>query len=193
MNLPNKLTVARIIVTPVFMLFMMTDYKYSYLTALVLFILASVTDWLDGKIARSRNLITDFGKFLDPIADKMLTTAAFLGFIAKNVGTGITWIVFIVIFREFLIASLRLVAASSNVKKVVAANIWGKLKTVSQMVAIIVTLAVCQFEVVFPELTTVIFVLKIVCDILLWLSAVLCVVSGIIYINDNKEFINANK
>ena len=132
MNLPNKLTVARMIATPIFMFFMMWEFKYNYLVALIIFILASLTDWLDGKIARKYNLVTDFGKFLDPIADKMLTTSALLGFIAKDVGTGITWIVFIVLFREFLIASLRLVAASSPVKKVVAANIWGKLKPLAR-------------------------------------------------------------
>lgn len=192
MNLPNKLTVARMIATPAFMLFMMWEFKYNYLVALILFVLASLTDWLDGKIARSRNLVTDFGKFLDPIADKMLTTSALLGFIAKGVGTGITWIVFIVLFREFLIASLRLVAASSPVKKVVAANIWGKLKTVSQMAAIIVTLAVCQLSVLYSG-AAFLPILQIVCDILLWLSAILCVISGAIYVYDNREFVNTAK
>ena len=193
MNLPNKLTVARMIATPIFMFFMMWEFKYNNLVALIIFILASLTDWLDGKIARKYNLVTDFGKFLDPIADKMLTTSALLGFIAKGVGSGITWIVFIVLFREFLIASLRLVAASSPVKKVVAANIWGKLKTVSQMVAIIVALAVCQVNVLFGEMTALIGVLNIIVDLLLWLSAVLCVVSGAIYLYDNREFVNTAK
>ena len=193
MNLPNKLTVARIIATPIFMFFMMWEFKYNYLVALVIFIFASITDWLDGKIARSRNLVTDFGKFLDPIADKMLTTAALLGFIAKGVGAGITWIVFIVLFREFLIASLRLVAASSNVKKVVAANIWGKLKTVSQMVAIIVALAVCQYKVLYPANLALSNALDISVNVLLWASAVLCVISGIIYLYDNKDFVDPTK
>ena len=193
MNLPNKLTVARMIATPIFMFFMMWEFKYNYLVALVIFIIASLTDWLDGKIARKYNLVTDFGKFLDPIADKMLTTSAFLGFIAKGVGAGITWIVFIVLFREFLIASLRLVAASSPVKKVVAANIWGKLKTVSQMVAIIVALAVCQVKVLFAEMSALNYTLDIIVDVLLWLSAILCVISGIIYVYDNKEFVNTAK
>lgn len=193
MNLPNKLTVARIIATPIFMFFMMWEFKYNYLVALVIFIFASITDWLDGKIARSRNLVTDFGKFLDPIADKMLTTAALLGFITKGVGAGITWIVFIVLFREFLIASLRLVAASSNVKKVVAANIWGKLKTVSQMVAIIVALAVCQYKVLYPANSALSNALDISVNVLLWVSAVLCVISGIIYLYDNKDFVDPTK
>ncbi len=195
MNLPNKLTVLRIILVPVLLVLiynMGTSFAMSLISVLV-FLLISLTDMLDGHIARSRNLVTDFGKFLDPIADKMLTTAALLGFIAKGVGEGITWIVFIVLFREFLIASLRLVAASSNVKKVVAANIWGKLKTVSQMVAIIVALAVCQYKVLCPVSSVLNDVLDIIVNVLLWASAVLCVISGIIYLYDNKDFVDPSK
>ena len=192
MNLPNKLTVARIIATPFFMFFMLWEFKYNYLVALILFVLASLTDWLDGKIARKYNLITDFGKFLDPIADKMLTTAALIGFAYKQVGFGIAWIMFIVLFREFLIASLRMVAASSSKAKVVAANIWGKAKTVSQMVAIIYVLAAEQVKVLVDN-ATVTKVLDISGDVLLWVSAVLCIISGVIYVIDNKEFVNTSK
>lgn len=192
MNLPNKLTVARIIATPVFMAFMLIPFKYSYLVALIIFILASLTDWLDGKIARKYNLITDFGKFLDPIADKMLTTAALIGFAYKQVGFGIAWIMFIVLFREFLIASLRMVAASSSKAKVVAANFWGKAKTVSQMVAIIFVLAAEQVKVFVGE-GALANALDISGDALLWISAVLCIVSGVIYVIDNKEFVNTSK
>ncbi len=192
MNLPNKLTVARIIATPFFMFFMMWEFKYNYLVALILFVLASLTDWLDGKIARKYNLITDFGKFLDPIADKMLTTAALIGFVWGRIGWQISWIVFIVLFREFLIASLRMVAASSSKKKVVAANIWGKAKTVSQMVAIIFVLAAEQVKVLVNN-ETLAKVLNVSGDVLLWLSAILCIVSGVIYVIDNKEFVNTSK
>ncbi len=192
MNLPNKLTVARIIATPFFMFFMMWEFKYNYLVALILFVLASLTDWLDGKIARKYNLITDFGKFLDPIADKMLTTAALIGFVFGHIGWQISWIVFIVLFREFLIASLRMVAASSSKKKVVAANIWGKAKTVSQMVAIIFVLAAEQVKVLVGE-GAIADALDISGSVLLWLSAVLCIVSGVIYVIDNKEFVNTSK
>ena len=100
MNLPNKLTIARIIMTPLFMAAMMLDFRHHYLVALVLFCVASFTDYLDGNIARSRGLVTNFGKFLDPLADKMLTTAAFLAFLAKGFGYGIGWVLFIVLFRE---------------------------------------------------------------------------------------------
>ena len=120
---------------------MLIEFEHHFLVALILFAAASVTDLIDGKMARKHNLITDFGKFLDPLADKMLTTAAFLGFIELQIGHGITWIAFIVLLREFLITSLRLI--SSGKGKVIAANMWGKCKTVSQMFAIV-------FQPLFP-------------------------------------------
>ena len=191
LNLPNKLTVARIIATPVFMLCLMWNFPGHYILALLIFIGASLTDLFDGKYAREHNLVTDFGKFLDPLADKMLTTAAFIGFTAKGIGTGIEWILFIVLFREFLISSLRLVAVSSG-GKVIAANKWGKLKTVIQMTAIIYVITAAAFiEIInIPVLTT---ILAILADILLWTSAVLAVVSGVIYLFDNKDHVDPEK
>ena len=191
MNLPNKLTIMRIIMTPIFMLALLLDFPFHYGIALIIFIAASLTDMLDGKIAREQNLITDFGKFLDPLADKMLTTAAFLGFIALNIGYGITWIVFIVLFREFLVSSLRLVAVSSG-GKVIAANIWGKLKTVSQMTAIIFALTAKQIcELVSVSMLD--SILDVVTSVLLWISAILCVISGAIYLFSNKEAVDPSK
>ena len=191
LNLPNKLTVARIIATPVFMLFLTWDFKGHYILALILFIAASLTDMFDGQYARKHNMVTDFGKFLDPLADKMLTTAAFIGFAAKGIGNGIAWILFIVLFREFLISSLRLVAVSSG-GKVIAANIWGKLKTVSQMVTIIyIMTAEIAIEIFKIDLLT--NILHSITDIVLWISAILTVVSGAIYLFDNKDVINPNK
>ncbi len=191
MNLPNKLTVARIIATPIFMFTMITDFKYHYVISLVIFALASLTDMLDGKIARKHGLVTDFGKFLDPLADKMLTTAAYLGFLQSGICPGITWIVFIVLFREFMITSLRLVCVQSG--KVIAANMWGKAKTVSQMVAIIATM----FIISLPSFVTVSDALtsffNIAVTVMLWISAVLTVISGVIYIVQNKEAILASK
>lgn len=196
MNLPNKLTVARIIATPFFMAALMIDlpHGWQYVIALVLFSLASITDTIDGKLARKYNMITDFGKFLDPLADKMLTTAAFLGFIYRGIGYGITWIVFIVLFREFLIASLRLVVVSSKTGKVIAANIWGKLKTVSQMIAIIIAMA-AQFVIeldVLPKVWNA-DILPMTVSALLWISTVFAVISGVIYMKDNKEFVDSSK
>lgn len=191
MNLPNKLTITRIIATPIFMLFLLLNFPGHNILALLLFIAASLTDMFDGNYARKHNLVTDFGKFLDPLADKMLTTAAFLGFAAKGIGTQVVWIVFIVLFREFLISSLRLVAVSSG-GKVIAANKWGKFKTISQMVAIIFAIF-AQTVIEFINIAPLTLGLNILTDLLLWLSAVLTVISGFIYLKDNISFIDPEK
>ena len=196
MNTPNKLTLGRMIATPIFMATMLITFKYHYLVSLVIFALASLTDMIDGKLARKYNLVTDFGKFLDPLADKMLTTAAYLGFMfvysarGGSYGWQMTTIVFIVLFREFMVSSLRLVTAKSGL--VVAANIWGKLKTVSQMVGLVAALffytlmvdfGLVKFQETFDMITIVLF----------WISAVLCVISGLIYLNECKSYINSSK
>ena len=205
MNTPNKLTIARMIATPIFFAIMLIDFKYHYLVALVLFIAASLTDMIDGKMARKYNLVTDFGKFLDPLADKMLTTAAYLGFMfVYGAKQGFSWqlttIVFIVLFREFMVSSLRLVTAKGGL--VVAANIWGKLKTVSQMVGIIAALffytLVEDFEILtafnLTELCPCIAtIIDSVIMVLFWISAALCVISGLIYLNECKSYINTSK
>lgn len=192
MNLPNKLTVLRLIATPLFLLALLWEgLPHNYLIALVLFVSASLTDMADGIIARRQHLITDFGKFLDPLADKMLTTAAFLGFIGLGIGKGTVWVTFIVLVREFLITSLRLISA--NHSKVIAANIFGKCKTVIQMVTVIVTL--------FAEYLISLGVIKGgLADFshgletgLLWASAISAVISGVVYVKDNREFINSKK
>ena len=201
MNLPNKLTVARIIMTPLFMAAMMIEFPHHYIVALVLFVVASLTDLLDGKIARARGIVTNFGKFLDPLADKMLTTAAFLAFLAKSFGYGIEWVLFIVLFREFMIASLRLVAVSSENKKVIPANIWGKTKTVTQMIAIIYGIAVMYFnESILPLIEKAVAVpdvvgtvIMLLFDIVLWVSTIFAVISGVIYTKESYEFIDPSK
>ena len=199
MNLPNKLTVLRIILTPIFMLTLVWNFPFHYLVSLLIFIGASLTDLLDGKIARKRGLVTDFGKFLDPLADKMLTTAAFLGFIALDIGYGAVWIAFIVLFREFMVSSIRLIASTSG-GKVIAANIWGKLKTVFQMVAIIFALTAKQFIEILAMLSVKAEILNafssvlgVATSVLLWISAILCVISGVIYLIDNKDFVSQTK
>lgn len=198
MNTPNKLTIARIIATPVFVATMLIDFPYHYLISLILFIAASLTDMIDGQMARKYNLITDFGKFLDPLADKMLTTAAYLGFICMFADKytfcwQITAITFIVLFREFMVSSIRLVVVSSG-GKVIAANMWGKCKTVSQMLGIILALfaytLIEDFGINNPAFVN-------ICDIaiivLFWLSAVLCIISGVIYLAASKDYINPSK
>ena len=193
MNTPNKLTLARMIATPVFMAVMLISFPYHYAISLVLFIAASLTDMIDGKMARKYNMVTDFGKFMDPLADKMLTTSAYLGFMFVYGGTKWNWhivvITFIVLFREFAVSSIRLVAVTAG-GKVVAANMWGKCKTVSQMAGIILALAVYAFNEAI-ELSYGSFALRAdaVIIALFWISAVLCVISGAIYIWGGREYI----
>ena len=191
MNLPNRLTLARIAAVPVFLILLLWQFPFHYFAALVIFVAASLTDLLDGRIARSRGLITDFGKFLDPIADKMLTTAALLGFISLAIGFGTVWITVIVLIREFSVSSIRMIAAASG--KVVAADKWGKIKTVMQMVGIIMALTFEEFISLFPSLLLVGTILRIAYNIVLWFSAVLTVVSGINYLVKNKTFVDPNK
>ena len=196
MNTPNKLTIARMIATPIFMAVMLIEaLPYRFLIAMLLFAAASLTDMIVGKMARKYNLVTDFGKFLDPLADKMLTTSAYLGFIFVFKDTPYCWqmvaIVFIVLFREFMVSSLRLVTVSSG-GKVVAANIWGKLKTVSQMVGIVVALLAYTLISDFG-ITSITAASNILIIALFWLSAVLCVISGVIYLVACKDYIDPTK
>ena len=192
MNTPNKLTLARMIATPIFMAVMLIDFKFHYLISLVLFIAASLTDMIDGKMARKYNMVTDFGKFMDPLADKMLTTSAYLGFMFIYGGTKFAWhivvITFIVLFREFAVSSIRLVAVTAG-GKVVAANMWGKCKTVSQMAGIILALAVYALNELVAVSPNVFAVLDIVIIALFWFSALLCVISGAIYIYGGRQYI----
>ena len=192
MNTPNKLTLARMIATPNFMVIMLLSFKFHYLISLVLFIAASLTDMIDGQMARKYNMVTDFGKFMDPLADKMLTTAAYLGFMFVYGGTNLAWhiviINFIVLFREFAVSSIRLVAVTAG-GQVVAANMWGKCKTVSQMLGIIFALLVYAINEIVAIPASTFAVLDIVIIALFWISAVLCVISGAIYIYGGRQYI----
>ena len=192
MNTPNKLTLARMIATPIFMAVMLIPFNYHYTVAFVLFALASITDAIDGNMARKYNMVTDFGKFMDPLADKMLTTSAYLGFMFIYGTTRLSWhmvaITFIVLFREFAVSSIRLVAVTAG-GEVVAANMWGKCKTVSQMVGIVFALGVLAVS-EFVELSVgVSLTLHNIIIALFWLSAVLCAISGAIYIWDGRKYI----
>lgn len=194
MNLPNKLTTARIILVPFFVAAILIDFPYHYASALLIFAVASITDMLDGKIARKNNLITDFGKFADPLADKILVLSAFLCFVQLGFCSCVS--VIILLFREFAVTSIRLVAASKG--EVVAANIWGKAKTVSQMIAVILILLI-QFALDLPlnamgvsagTLAALSVSASVVCELLMWISAVFAVISGVIYICQNWHFIS---
>ena len=175
MNLPNKLTVLRMILVPVFMVLMMFSGVWQFLGLLV-FIIASVTDWLDGYLARRDNLVTTFGKFMDPLADKMLTTAALLILMEK--GFISSWVLLIVLGREFLVAGVRLAAVGEG--KVIAASMWGKAKTVSQMIAIIASIILINI----PN-----FDAFVIVNVLIWISTILTLISGADYLIQNKDFI----
>ena len=174
MNLPNKLTVLRVILVPVFVAFMLCTPWLGLagkIVSLIVFVVASLTDMLDGKIARARNLVTNFGKFMDPLADKLLVCSAMICMIP--LGKLQAWFVIIIIAREFIISGFRLVAADNGI--VIAASYWGKFKTVSQMFMIIVLIA--DLGGVFDIIGTV----------LIWLSLILTVVSLIDYIAKNVQ------
>ena len=147
MNLPNKLTLLRVLMIPLFLaLFYFQSWPHHWLAALLVFAAASVTDALDGNIARSRGLVTDFGKFMDPLADKLLVTAALMGFVDLLRVPG--WVVFLIVARELAVTGLRTIAADKGV--VIAADKWGKVKTVSQMVWICYGLLMGWLIAAFP-------------------------------------------
>ena len=173
MNLPNKLTVLRVLMVPFFVLFMLTDIggAANKWIALAIFCIASLTDMLDGKIARARNLVTNFGKFMDPLADKLLVCSAMICMITT--GQLQSWIVIIIIAREFIISGFRLVASDAGI--VIAASYWGKFKTVAQMAMIIVLLA--DFGGIFDMIG----------NVLIWVSLVLTIVSLVDYVKKNIQ------
>ena len=192
MNLANKLTMIRIILVPFFAFFMLAAdiVPYSYLWAAVLFAIASITDTIDGKVARKYNMITDFGKFLDPLADKVLVVTALICFV--QLGWASAWVVSIIVIREFMVSGVRLVAAGSEKKIVIAANIWGKLKTASTMVAICVIIGLHIF-ISFGLFTMESFPVQLLSDIMMYISCLLTAVSGIIYLWDYREIFKEAK
>jgi len=132
MNLPNKITVSRILLVPVFVILLLVQFPYSNIVAFLVFLIASCTDFVDGHLARSRNLVTNFGKFLDPIADKLLVTAALIALVGQDKIP--SWFVTVIIAREFIVTGMRLLANGEG--RVIAASMWGKAKTVTQIIAI---------------------------------------------------------
>lgn len=185
MNTPNKLTILRIIMVPFFVAALLIEFiPHRLLIALAIFIAASVTDFFDGRIARKSGQITSFGKFADPLADKILVISAFLCFVELGYISSVP--IIIVLFREFAVTSVRLVAASHG--KVVAANMWGKAKTVSQIIAIVVIIAV-HYIAELMAVSSNLWTIQLVDNLVLWISVVLTVISGIVYIKDNFKFI----
>lgn len=191
MNLPNKLTVLRVILVPVFLIFTyVSAIPCHYILALVVFAAASITDMLDGKIARKHNLVTNFGKFLDPLADKILVISALMAFVDIKDYRLSAIPVIIIIIREFTVSGLRLVTASEGV--VVAAGIWGKLKTAFTMVGIVAVLLCLSIRYDFtisPE-NCIWDSVMLCCDVIIWIAAVLTIISGVVYLKEYWKYIN---
>ena len=176
MNTPNKLTVARMILVPFLVVFLLTGWggEANRWICLAIFVAASVTDWFDGHLARKYNLITNFGKFMDPLADKLLVCSAMICMIELDRLPA--WVVIIIIGLEFIISGFRLIAAENGV--VIAANYWGTFKTVSQMIMII--LLIVDFGGFFAILT----------EVFIWLSVALTVISLLTYIMQNRKVLS---
>jgi len=193
MNLPNKLTLLRMLLVPVFMVFVsMGQYGTAdfdttwYLVAGVVFAAASFTDFLDGYLARKWKMVTDFGKFADPLADKLLTTVAFLYMMRDGVCSPV--VLAIILAREFAVSGLRMVAASAKDGKVIAANMWGKVKTVMQMLTIVFYFFAATLA--GPDAVGTV---SSVANWLCWGVAAVTAISGIKYLWDNRSFINTAK
>ena len=172
MNLPNKLTILRVILIPFFVFFLISPFfdGYGNYIALAIFIIASLTDMADGKIARKYNLVTNFGKFMDPLADKLLVCSAMICLVDLKLIP--VWVVLIIIAREFIISGFRLVASDNGI--VIAASYWGKFKTTFQMIMVILMIANIQ-------------ALNILTQIVMWIALALTIISLIDYIVKNKN------
>ena len=201
MNLPNRLTVLRMALVPVFLVFLLGgNIRYNFVWALLVFAAASLTDMLDGQIARKRGLVTDFGKFMDPLADKILVMAAMVCFVELKFAPAVA--VVVILAREFLVTSLRLIAAGKGT--VIAADKWGKIKTVVQMVWVLVVLAgeaamdIASSTVFIgagePPLYLAVFrsadLLLSARGLFMWLSVALTVISGVNYVWKNRACIS---
>ena len=176
MNLPNKLTMLRIIMIPFFVFFLLSEIPGKDIIALVIFCAASLTDLADGKIARKYNLVTDFGKFMDPLADKLLVCSALICLV--DLGRIPSWVVVIIVAREFAISGFRLIAADNGI--VIAASYWGKFKTTFQMIMII--LMILNIE-----------KLSILTALMMWVALALTIISLCDYIIKNKQVIGQTK
>ena len=204
MNLPNKLTLTRILLVPVFMVFVsltslsgIADGSFQptyYLIAGIVFAAASFTDFLDGHLARKWNMVTDFGKFADPLADKLLTTVAFIYMMRDGVCSPV--VLCIILAREFAVSGLRMVAAGAKDGKVIAANMWGKVKTVLQMLSIIFyffSMSIASMSATGAEQGVRQILVISISMVLCWLVAAVTAISGIKYLWDNRSFINTAK
>ena len=184
MNMPNKLTVLRVILIPIYMILYLTCGTVGLYLAIVVFLAATLTDHLDGHLARKNNQITTFGKLMDPIADKMLIMSALISFVEKDVPYITAGVVMVILAREFIVTGIRLIAVGEN--KVIAASMWGKSKTVSQFILV---MAVMIFEIVTAHFSAAGNICNILILIMTIVAVVLTVYSGFDYIWKNKNLI----
>lgn len=182
MNTPNRITIFRMIIAPLFLIIYFLNINYKMLISAVIFAVGAITDAIDGKLARKNNIVTNFGKLLDPIADKMLVTAGFLALMQDGLCN--IWIVMLMLTREFAVTSVRLIAAAQGV--VIPANIGGKIKTVFQMVSLIAIMLIGEADVVFGLGWN----LPLISNILLGITALISVVSGLVYMLDSRKVID---
>lgn len=182
MNLPNKITLGRMFIAPIFLAVYLAGIEHKFLFSAIIFALGAITDALDGRIARKNNIVTNFGKLLDPIADKMLVTAGLLAFMKDGLCS--IWIVMIILTRDFAVTSLRMIAAAQNL--VIPANIGGKIKTVAQMVSFIAVMVLCEISEVF----SLGFNMSLISNILMGVTAIISVVSGAVYMANGWKMIN---
>lgn len=182
MNLPNKISIARILLIPIFLFFLLSPIemgivwgmKTNVFIALIIFTFASLTDWIDGYLARKLNLVTNFGKFIDPLADKLLMTGGFIALV--EMGLAPAWIVIVIISREFCVTGLRVIAANEGI--VIAAGYSGKVKTTVQIITVIALLINLH---------------PILNDLLLWASAIMTIYSGVEYFVQNKSVLKTKE
>ncbi len=196
MNLPNKLTISRIILVPIMVIIPFLPIRgeifsipLTWILVDLIFVIASITDQLDGHLARSRNQITTFGKFLDPIADKILVLAAMIMLVEASRLPA--WIPIIVLFREFVVSGYRLIAVQKDSKNVIAASIWGKIKTVTQMIGLIIALIDVNAFAKFLDgsLSGFNLVLNVVSTTMLFISVIATVFSGYNYVKNGKDLL----
>ena len=186
MNTPNKLTLARVAVTPVFLAVLLSHLPHRFLCAALVFAAASVTDAVDGRLARKYNEITVFGKLLDPVADKVLTTSAFLALL--QMGLCNIWSVMLILTREFAVTSMRLIASAQGI--VIPANIFGKIKTATQMAFVLLILLMGEAVESIPRCAVYATYYPTVSSVLVWITTVFAVVSGVVYFAEAKKRID---
>ena len=187
MNTPNKLTIFRILLTPIFLALFIYKFDHHFLYAFVVFAIACITDFIDGKLARKNDQITILGKLLDPLADKILTTAALLGFFKFQLCS--IWVIIIILTREFAVTGVRSAASAQGI--VIPANIWGKIKTATQMIFSVMIIFAAEVLSYWNFNDAGYF--SLIANVMMWITALFTVISGLKYILDSRKVLDFTK